>query len=73
MRHCRDMSWLELGTMGVLCERAKCRHGGVFGGGEEVVHELVPVAVGVEHERDEVGAFFLGEEGVLVLLRVDQR
>jgi hypothetical protein len=34
-----------------LCERAKCRHGGVFGGGEELVHELVPVAVGVEYER----------------------
>jgi hypothetical protein len=56
-RRYRGWSW-------VFFERAKRRHayGGVFGGGGQVVHELVPVAVGVEYERDEMGAFFLGKE-----------
>ncbi len=64
VRHCRV-------KLSVLGERVECWHGGVIGGGEQVVHELVPVAVGIEHERDELCAFLLSKERVLVLLRVD--
>ena len=54
--------WVELSVLADCAERRDRR---VIRGSKQVSDELVPVAVGVEDERDEVGAFLLSKECVL--------
>ena len=59
--------WVELSVLADCAERRDRR---VIRGSKQVSDELVPVAVGVEDERDEVGAFLLSKECVLADLLV---